>query len=111
MDTDSERRNVHAEIVGERIMSWAASGAAAGGLALGFYLLNERKKMIEETKESRTRSCRSCSAPIIWMKTTNFKRIPVDYDSVKGMELMFEPGTHVSHFATCPNASKHRKRR
>ena len=67
--------------------------------------------MIQETKESRCRSCRSCSAPIIWMKTKNFKTIPVDYDSVEDLELMFEPGKHVSHFATCPNASNHRKRR
>ena len=88
-------------------MSWVATAAVGVGVV---YIFLRRGKMIENTKESRCRSCRSCSAPIIWLKTKNFKKIPVDYDSVEGMEMMFEPGKHVSHFATCPNASKHRRK-
>lgn len=90
-------------------MTWVA--VAAIGVAGGVYALLRRTKMIETTKESRCRSCKSCSAAIIWMKTKNDKTIPVDYESVDGMELIFEPGKHVAHFATCPNANKHRKRR
>lgn len=41
-------------------------------------------------------ACRSCHARIFWIRTTAGKSMPVDTD-----------GT--SHFATCPNAAKHRK--
>jgi len=41
--------------------------------------------------------CRSCGAPIEWVKTDAGKWMPVDPD-----------GT--SHFATCPDAEKWRKR-
>lgn len=46
--------------------------------------------------ETRAESCRSCRAQIFWIRTTAGKAMPVDPD-----------GT--SHFATCPNAAKHRK--
>lgn len=42
--------------------------------------------------------CRSCGAPIEWVLTESGKRMPVDPD-----------GT--SHFVTCPEASKWRKKR
>lgn len=90
-------------------MSWVAAAGTATAVGVAYFL--RRNKVIEETKSDRCRSCRSCGAAIIWLKTKNFKKIPVDYDSVEGMELMFEPGKHVSHFATCPNADQHRKRR
>lgn len=41
-------------------------------------------------------NCRSCGARVFWIKTVAGKNMPVDPD-----------GT--SHFATCPNAAKHRK--
>lgn len=44
------------------------------------------------------RACRSCSATIYWIQTDKGRLMPVDPD-----------GT--SHFATCPNASEHRKPR
>ena len=90
-------------------MSWVAVAGTATAVGVAYFL--RRTKVIETTKESRSRACKSCSAQIIWLKTKNFKKMPVDYDSVDGMELMFEPGKHVSHFSTCPNANKHRKRR
>lgn len=43
------------------------------------------------------RACASCKATIYWIVTDAKRRMPVNPD-----------GT--SHFATCPNASKHRKR-
>ena len=57
--------------------------------------------------------CRSCGAPVIWVKTKAGKNMPVDYAT-------FNPGDrpvydadkgHISHFATCPDADKHRKPR
>jgi len=57
-----------------------------------------------------TAECRSCGAPIVWVKTQAKKSMPVDahtYDAEDG--LAFNHKKHVSHFATCPNADKHRK--
>lgn len=47
---------------------------------------------------TRPAACRSCQAPIFWVKTASQKNMPVDPD-----------GT--SHFATCPEAAKHRRPR
>jgi hypothetical protein len=45
------------------------------------------------------------------MKTEAGKYMPVDVDSVsEGDEIFSQADGHVSHFATCPNASQHRKR-
>jgi len=56
--------------------------------------------------------CRSCGAEIVWLKTSAGKNIPVDADTVAdaGAEI-FDPDTMMSHFATCPDASKWRKKR
>lgn len=55
--------------------------------------------------------CRSCGAIIVWMKTKSGKNMPVDYSSVPPDDpFVFDPERgHISHFATCPNANKHRK--
>lgn len=62
-------------------------------------------------------NCKSCGAEIKWMKTESGKNIPVDvppveqetkYDLVL-TESVFKPGLMTAHFATCPNANKHRK--
>jgi hypothetical protein len=45
------------------------------------------------------------------MRTTNNKSIPADASSVGPDDGIFDPKKHVSHFATCPNADKHRKPR
>ncbi|MCL2777740.1 MAG: hypothetical protein FWD73_07020 [Polyangiaceae bacterium] len=44
------------------------------------------------------RNCTSCGAIIYWVRTKADRAMPVDHD-----------GT--SHFATCPNAAKHRRKR
>ena len=41
--------------------------------------------------------CRSCGAGIVWWRTRYGKAVPCDPDGV-------------NHFATCPNAARHRKR-
>jgi hypothetical protein len=75
--------------------------------------------------------CRSCDAPLRWAKTPKGKRIPLDPDPrpdgnirlgfvggeemalvLSGAELeaaQIAGPVYVSHFATCPNASSHRR--
>lgn len=73
--------------------------------------------------------CRSCEAPILWVKwPRSGKSMPVDAAPApagtvvltlhRGEELLaekYEANRHhgrnryTSHFATCPNASQHRK--
>lgn len=65
-------------------------------------------------------ACRSCRAPIIWMRTEGGKAMPVDRPDgvLLGSGETFEVARKrlgadrvVSHFATCPNASGHRRKR
>lgn len=72
--------------------------------------------------------CRSCGADILWARTKAGKLMPVDAaessdgnvfvaQTERGLTAFIpEEGTvidgasrHKSHFATCPNAAKHRK--
>lgn len=73
-------------------------------------------------------ACRSCLAPLIWGISTKGHRMPLDKDPnpegnieidddsfivVLTAEAKAQPATrprYTSHFATCPNAAKHRKR-
>lgn len=78
--------------------------------------------------------CRSCGAEIIWIKTFSGKRMPVDAEKIpfyagEGEELFVTAGGavvhgtragaedehtytgYISHFATCPDAERFRKRR
>lgn len=64
-------------------------------------------------------TCTSCGAAIIWARTRTGKRMPLDAAPSPGTALLSSEGnvrivpegegTHVVHWATCPNASKHRK--
>jgi hypothetical protein len=73
--------------------------------------------------------CRSCGANVLWAKTDLGKSMPVDpepvpdgnvelYRTPKGLQVVvhgkeFTPDpratVHKSHFATCPNAQRHRR--
>lgn len=71
--------------------------------------------------------CRSCSAEIMWGRTTpGGKRIPVDVDEVDDGNIVIDgidrgttlfkvvspgEGRYVSHFVTCPNADEWRAKR
>jgi hypothetical protein len=68
--------------------------------------------------------CRSCGKRILWAKTINDTPSPIDPEPVEGGNIDLgangiayvvpvEPSVkrHVSHFATCPGASKHRRAR
>lgn len=72
--------------------------------------------------------CRSCGAAVVWLKTAAGKIMPVDAEPVEdGNMIVFEASRevrsvteedkpkfvgrlHKSHFATCVNAAKHRKK-
>lgn len=79
-------------------------------------------------------TCRSCQAPIIWVKTEKGKPMPLDAESggdganfiklrvdpngdkivhfVKGRELETNTAPlYRSHFVSCPNRDEHRKKR
>jgi hypothetical protein len=66
--------------------------------------------------------CKSCGAEIIWAKTVKEKSIPLNDPPEKRFMLVritnVQEGnylearmvdTYISHFATCPDADKHRK--
>lgn len=67
--------------------------------------------------------CRSCDAEILWRRTAAGQRIPIDAlpDPQGNVEILDSieakvhggpvDGGHLSHFATCPDAAKHRRPR
>ena len=55
-------------------------------------------------------TCRSCGARIVWMMTSNNRRMPVNAETAEHGETIYEHGRHVSHFSTCPQANQWRKR-
>ena len=56
--------------------------------------------------------CGSCGDSIVWLMTGNpGKRMPVNAETVSQGDLIYERGRHVSHFATCRFADRHRKPR
>jgi hypothetical protein len=55
--------------------------------------------------------CRTCQAPIIFLRTQRGSMMPTNADSVLPEDTEFEFGRHVSHFADCAQADKHRRPR
>lgn len=66
---------------------------------------------MKERHAKRIRQCRSCKAEIVWFKTKAEKWMPIDAATVKASDTQVNLGYHISHFATCPNAAKHRRRK
>lgn len=62
-------------------------------------------------EDPRTKRCRSCKAAIVFLKTRTGKTMPIDADTVEPGDEFLELGKHVSHFATCPDATYYRKPR
>lgn len=69
----------------------------------------------------KTQKCRSCGADIIWALSDHGKRMPVNAEMASGSGFVLEgdpprarlsvgEAVHLSHFATCPQAGKWRKR-
>ena len=64
--------------------------------------------MINQTAST----CRSCGAEIVWVTTPAGKQMPLDPHV---LTVVADGGEtvrgRVSHFASCPNAAAHRKRK
>ncbi|MFA6031151.1 MAG: hypothetical protein WC969_14945 [Elusimicrobiota bacterium] len=74
-------------------------------------------------------ACRSCGAPILWAETASGKKCPFDAKPTPAGEWALDDTTHpplaakivraegssesgfTCHFATCPNAAEHRRKR
>jgi len=65
--------------------------------------------------------CKSCSAPVFWIKTSNGKNMLLNAKPEKRFIVDGDPegfivpdavmkDTYVSHFATCPQSKKWRKK-
>ncbi len=68
----------------------------------------------------RLAKCKSCGASIIWVKSATHRDMPLDAEPKQGLIIRKRDGMHPvavmtdvyrSHFATCPNADQHRKKR
>jgi hypothetical protein len=55
--------------------------------------------------------CRSCQAAIIWFKSATGKNVPIDASSVQPGDQVLDTSRHISHFATCPDADKFRRKK
>lgn len=60
---------------------------------------------------TRITACRSCGREVVWLATATGRRMPVNADTVKEDDAVFDPKAHTSHFADCPQADAWRKRR
>jgi hypothetical protein len=54
--------------------------------------------------------CRSCLAPICWLRTVSGKWMPVNAETAEEGDEVFQHGKHVSHYATCPQGSRWRRK-
>lgn len=50
-----------------------------------------------------------CGAEIVWLTTKQNKKMPVDAASVERDDDFYEPGRHVPHWSTCPNAKEFKR--
>jgi len=60
--------------------------------------------------------CKTCGAPILWLRMTTGAQMPVDEKPQR--LIVLEPTNvgvvrdcYTSHFATCPDAAQHRRAR
>lgn len=58
----------------------------------------------------RTVPCKACGQYMVYLKTSSGSNMPCDAESVTEGDEEFDPKVHVSHFITCPEADKFRKR-
>ena len=65
--------------------------------------------------KEQIKKCRSCDAPIIWKKTIGGKWIPLDATSEERFflrgQIAIVADAYTTHFMSCPNAAKHRKKK
>lgn len=69
-----------------------------------------------------TEHCKSCKAPIEFVRTPKGARLPLDVASHPKANIVVDElgiahvvgegnGVRISHFVTCPNAARHRRPR
>jgi DNA-directed RNA polymerase subunit RPC12/RpoP len=64
-----------------------------------------------EAHERRIVRCKACRARIVFLQSpSSAKQVPVDADTVEADDEVYEHGRHVSHFSTCSNPERFRKR-
>jgi hypothetical protein len=78
-------------------------------LCSGCFGLGYVARALMENMDMTTTKCRTCGAPIIWLKTANGKAMPVNANAVEEGDTVFIPKRHKSHFSTCPQAAEWRK--
>jgi hypothetical protein len=61
--------------------------------------------------EYRIKRCRGCNAQVIWFETPAGSRMPVDAATVEPEDFELDLTRHISHFATCPDHAKFRKKK
>ncbi len=64
--------------------------------------------MARETEHIK--KCRSCGAPIVFLRTSKNNLIPVDADTVERDDYQFDRDKHTAHFATCDDPGRFRSR-
>lgn len=60
--------------------------------------------------EWEVKQCRACEADIVYLRTKNGKTMPVDAKGVLRDDYQFDHARHTSHFATCSDPERFRKR-
>ena len=63
-----------------------------------------------DTHEKRIVLCGACKAQIIFLPTVAGRSMPVDAETVDAEDEVYERGKHVSHFSTCTDSDRFRKR-
>ena len=59
----------------------------------------------------RIKQCTSCKAEIVWLRTSAGNWMPVNAETVTPADTLLDLPRHISHFATCPNSDKHRRKK
>lgn len=56
-------------------------------------------------------ACRACGDPIVFLRTTAGKQMPVDAETAGSDEIYNAARGHTSHYATCPKGAQFRKKK
>lgn len=72
-------------------------------------VLHEVQRKRDMPGMEETMKFKACGKEISFLRTDRGKAIPVDKDTVDTADEYFDPDRHVTHFRTCPMASRFRK--
>ncbi len=108
----TERNNlIYARWLRGALLKELAAEHGLSSTRIGQIASREHRANIKATMEKTMAECKSCGAIIVWLRTKQGHNMPVDYHTFNtGDPGIFDlKRGHISHFATCPNASRHRK--